>query len=285
MRQMKDLLKEHTVVHVQVFANDGAVVGGRDVIRHIQRFPLLDCFTDIVVDISVMSIGVAYPLVRFLFQFVHEHAGIDLHLVMVDDPVAEDQLVPIPSDKASPLFGFQGRLTLDASVEAVRLWLPQLTQGRKAILDKINAYIKEPKDVCPILPLSEVEPKLGDNLVSYYLDEFESTWEVDERNVLYIDDRNPLDLYRTILKIDDTRRKVFAGITESMIVLSPVGRKASGVGALMAAIERNYPVVYVEAIDYTDGPEHGRNHVCGSGKVVHVWLYGKAYPPGNFEIA
>ena len=146
-------------------------------------------------------------------------------------------------------------------------------------MEKIHADIGEPKDICPILPLSESDPRLADKLVDHYRDEFESSWMVDERNIVYADERNPLDLYRSILRIDDARRRVFADIRGSMVVLSPVSSKASTIGALMAAIERNFPVVYVETSDYTTAfDESSSGQVSDHNRIIHVWLYGDAYP-------
>jgi hypothetical protein len=118
---------------------------------------------------------------------------------------------------------------------------------------------------------------LADELIEQYSSEFDSTWGVDTRNLVYADEKKPLDLYRTLLRIDDARKPVFAGTGGSMIILSPVGSKVLAIGALMAALERDFPVANVEAIAYSvdfNKIDAGRSE---SGEVVHVWLYGEAY--------
>ena len=68
---------------------------------------------------------------------------------------------------------------------------------------------------------------------------------------VYADEMNPLDFYRTVLRIDDGRHQVFEGIGGSLLVLSPIGSKVLAIGGMMAAIERDLPVMYVEALSYS----------------------------------
>ena len=100
---------------------------------------------------------------------------------------------------------------------------------------------------------------------------------LDARNIVYAAENNPLDLYRTILRIDDARKRVFAETGGSLIVLSPIGSKVLAVGALMAAIERDFPVVYVESIEYTVNFKMIEQNRHEGGEIVHVWLHGEAY--------
>ena len=130
-----------------------------------------------------------------------------------------------------------------------------------------------PHDTCPILPFPSLRPRLGDELAEHYLTELESTWEVDPRNVIYAAEDDPLDLYRTVLRIDDLRRPVFEEFGGSLLVLSPMGSKVLALGALMAALERNLPVVYLEAIGY----EFTVAPAASEPELVHVWLEGDPY--------
>jgi hypothetical protein len=118
---------------------------------------------------------------------------------------------------------------------------------------------------------------LADELIEEYSSEFESTWGVDTRNLIYADEKKPLDLYRTLLRIDDARRPVFAGTGGSLIILSPVGSKVLAIGALMAALDRDFPIAHVESIAYSVDFKTIDADRLQSGEVVHVWLYGDAY--------
>ena len=87
----------------------------------------------------------------------------------------------------------------------------------------------------------------------------------------------PLDLYRTILRIDDARRRVFASVGGSQIILSPLGSKALSLGALMASLERDdFTILHVEAIGYTLDAVRA-DSVTVPDEMVHIWLHGDAY--------
>ena len=133
-----------------------------------------------------------------------------------------------------------------------------------------------PDETCPILPFPAREPRLGDMLAEEYLPEFQSVWDVDTRNIVYADEADPLDLYRTILRLGDFRQQVFAESGGSMLVLSPLGSKVMALGALMAALDRNYPVAHIEAISYdlTDSVPSD----IGQPDIIHIWLEGDVYP-------
>ena len=158
---------------------------------------------------------------------------------------------------------------------AARLWLPPLATGRRRALGRLHDFI-DPHDTCPILPLPASNPRLGDTLAEEYLTELEDTWSVDTRNIVYADEGDPLDLYRTILRLDDLRQPVFAETGGSMLILSPLGSKVMALGALMAALERDLPVAHVESLGYdleASVPEQ-----IYQPDLIHVWLEGEVYP-------
>lgn len=263
-------------LRVDIFASDGAVVGGRAAVSAIGRMSL-DGITDVVVDRSALSVGVGYPLVRYFFETLrHRVAGPNLHVVVTDHPITDNAIRVTASDTAGTIYGFKGGFGLDKNARNVRLWLPQLVSGKGAVLDLLSAYVR-PDEVCPILPFPAIDPRLPDRLIEEFRAEFESAWEVDARNLVYAHQRNPLDLYRTILRIDDGRQRVFADVGGSMLILSPLGNKALAVGALMAAMERDFPMAYVEAISYTVDWEKLALRREQESELVHIWLTGEAY--------
>ena len=99
---------------------------------------------------------------------------------------------------------------------------------------------------------------------------------MDARNIIYADEGDPLDLYRTILRLDDLRAPVFEETGGSMLVLSPLGSKVMAFGALLAALERDLPIVYLESVGYeleSRVPER-----FDDSNLIHLWLEGDVYP-------
>lgn len=266
---------DHEVVAVDIFGSDGAVTGGRNVISLLNRQDF-EGVTDVVIDISALSAGTSFPMIRYFVERAERRRGpANIHIFVAHDPNLDADIRSIPSDAPGYIHGFKGSSTLDDSAAAAKLWLPQLVAGRKGALDRLYDFVA-PHDTCPILPFPASNPRLGDALAEEYMVEFESTWAVDTRNIVYADEGDPLDLYRTILRLDDLRKPVFAGAGGSLLVLSPLGSKVMALGALLAALERDLPVAHLEPMGYSlatvipDG--------IAAPNLVHIWLEGEVYP-------
>src|SRR5205823_12099122 len=126
-------------------------------------------------------------------------------------------------------------------------------------------------------PFPSSNPRLPDELLEEYTEELQpEIWNVDARDLVFADEQSPVDLYRTILRIDDARARVFAEVGGSQIVLSPLGSKALSLGALMASLERDFTILHVEAIGYTLDAARA-DSVTVPDELVHIWLHGDAY--------
>ena len=268
-------LAEAQVEPIQIFGSDGAVIGGRSIINVLCRH----CFkglTDVVVDISALSVGTSFPIIRYFVERIERSKEtLNLHLFVAHNPRLDAEIRSMPSDAPGYVHGFKGGSTLFSAANAALLWLPQLATGRRGTLGRLYDFLT-PDDTCPILPFPVSDPRLGDALTEEYLTELESTWSVDTRNIVYADEGDPLDLYRTILRLDDLRRPVFAETGGSMLVLSPLGSKVMALGALMAALERDLPIAHLEPIGYefnaTMPVQNDRSNL------IHIWLEGDVYP-------
>lgn len=263
------------VVPVEIFGPDGAVIGGRNIITALSR-QNFEGLTDIVVDVSALSVGTSFPIIRYFVELIgHGRAPNNLHVFVAHNPSLDANIRSIPSDAPGYVHGFKGRSTLFEAAGAAKLWLPQLAAGRGSALGRLYDFVR-PHDTCPILPFPASDPRLGDALAAEYMTEFESTWSVDTRSILYADEGDPVDLYRTILRLDDLRQPVFTETGGSMLFLSPLGSKVMALGALMAALERNLPVAHLEPIGFEFA-----GMLADEGEVpnlVHTWLEGDVYP-------
>ena len=267
-------LADVRVEPIGIFESDGAVVGGRRVISILSQ----ECFegvTDVVVDISALSVGISFPIIRYFVEHAEARDTANLHVFVAHNPRLDASIHSIFSDTPSYIHGFKGGSTLSANANAARLWLPQLASGQRGALEQLYDFVA-PDDICPIVPFPASNPRLGDALAEEYLTELEDTWEVDTRKIVYADEGDPLDLYRTILKLDDLRRPVFEEAGGSMLFISPLGSKVMALGALMAALERNLPIAYLEALDYEMAPTAPATP--DRSNVIHIWLEGDAYP-------
>ena len=103
----------------------------------------------------------------------------------------------------------------------------------------------------------------------------------DARSIVYADEGDPLD--RTILALDDLRKPVLVETGGSMLVLSPFGSKVMALGALMAALERDLTVAYLESIGYE--LESSIPKEIDEPNLVNLWLEGDVYPQLRPELS
>lgn len=284
LREIYSICDQVDVSPVKILADDGAIIGGRNVISKIADIDL-SRFTDIVIDLSALSTGISFPLVSYVYnESKNVSWQLNVHIAVVSNPKLDGAIVSSPHDRASEARGFQEVNLFSEATQKTKLWLPIVSGDKQHMLDTIFNQLK-PQDTCPILPFPSEDPKKGDNVAyaifSSIYDEMggrlENEWELEPQNFLYADERAPLDIYRTIIRIAHERAPVFEAFGGSTIVLSPLGSKIPSIGALMAGLEKGFPVVYVEAIGYNVdwtlaqaiGPE--------DSKMAHVWLCGDAY--------
>jgi hypothetical protein len=265
---------------IEIFARDNAIIGGREGAKLVSGQSLKGV-TDVFVDMSALSIGVAFPIIKHFFVFLSENREVaaNLHIIASHNPHIDDTVSSNPSDTVAPIHGFRGGWGLDERSRAAILWMPQLSRGKRPELTRIFQMLRNvQKDtvVCPILPFPSSRPRLSDEFIEEFAEELQTSWSVDVRDLVYADEKSPLDLYRTILRIDDARRRVFASVGGSQIVLSPLGSKALSLGAMMASLERDFTILHVEALGYTLDAERARS-VQFPDELVHIWLHGDAY--------
>lgn len=272
------LAQEHAV---QIFARDNAIIGGREAAKLMSGHSL-EGITDVLVDMSALSISIAFPIIKHFIDLLsaNPRQAANLHVIERHNPQFDDTVSSNPSDTVAPIHGFRGGWGLDEKSRAAILWMPQLGRGKRPVLHRIFQMLRNVQEdtvVCPILPFPSSRPRLSDELIEEFAEELQSAWSVDVRDLIYADEKSPLDLYRTILRIDDARRRVFASVGGSQIILSPLGSKALSLGALMAALEReDFTILHVEAIGYTLDATRA-DSVMTPDELVHIWLHGNAY--------
>lgn len=88
--------------------------------------------------------------------------------------------------------------------------------------------------------------------------------------MIYASENDPLDIYRTVVRLNNQRNEVFT-LDGSLVILSPVGSKAVAIGSLMAALECDLSIRYLEAENFTVKEQPPPP---ASTSIVHVWLSG-----------
>lgn len=274
LAELRSIVPNLNLIEIGVFDNDGALVSGRRATKEISELAF-DDVDDIVVDMSALSTGTSFPIVRLLVdQFARGTVKANLHVTVAHSPSTDSAIRRISGDRPGWVHGFNGSLGVDQDQAPAKLWLPQLAFDGNQELGRIYEFV-DPDDTCPIVPFPSADPRLSDRLTMAFREEMLGAWDVDARNLVFADEGDPLDVYRTILRIDDLRRPVFADSGGSAVIVSPTGSKLMALGALMACLERDLPVAYLEAEAYELGEEAVQP--ARHPTLVHLWLEGEAY--------
>ncbi len=272
---LKAIVPDSTLLMVDVFADDGAPVGGSRIVSLLGQYPIADEVTDVILDLSALSIGIGFPTARMLLEDCETANYRTFHLMIISNPEMDDRISSVPSSRVGLVKGFSPLVEAEGQGLA-QVWIPQLAHGRASALTQIGAAIQHRYKICPLLPFPARNPRRTDDLLAEYRTELVNEWEVDPRDVVYASERNPLDCYRTLSTLKTRFDRTMKGTYEPRMVLSPVGSKVLAAGALMAAIEHDMAVQYLETESYLfDRPEPTPTDL--PDMAVHLILAGPLY--------
>ena len=271
---LRELIPNSSVERVDVFGEDGAAVGGSRIAALLAELQIDQAVTDIVLDMSALSIGIGFPAAKMLLAECEATIGRAFHILIVSNPELDDHIVSVPAERPMPVKGFAANLS--GTLEPARIWIPQLAKGRRAALTGIGLSVGECYKICPVLPFPARDPRRADALIGEYENEIVNEWQVDPRDIVYVSERNPLDCYRTLSTLKLRYDSTVDGTFEPHVILSPIGSKVMAAGALMAAIEHDLTVQYIETVRY-EWDERAQTPGDPPDMVVHVLLSGPAY--------
>ena len=274
--RLRQLVPDSDVEQIDVFGDDEAAIGGPRIASLLNQFEIPNDVTDVVLDLSALSIGIGFPAAKLLLSNCETVPGRSFHLMVVSNPESDRNISSEPSDRPMAVKGFAGTGHLIGATDVAKLWLPQLSTGRGAALTRIRGAIGECYAICPMLPFPARDPRRADMLLAEFESQLTNEWQVDPRDYVYVSERNPLDCFRTLSTLKSRYDRSVSGIFVPHMILTPVGGKVAAAGALMAAIEHDLTVQYVESIRYRVQPDW--NHKEGlPDMVVHLLLSGDAY--------
>ncbi|WP_066592302.1 hypothetical protein [Sphingomonas pruni] len=272
--ELRKVMPQNSVLSIEIFGDDGAPVGGRRIVAELAKIEIDDSVTDVILDMSALSIGVGFPAARILLDGCEKSGKRSFHLMIASDPDLDDQISSEPGDMPMAVRGFSGLAHLQGVAPVARMWVPQLAKGRGAALDAINSSVGDCYKICPMVPFPAKEPRRADALLAEHQSRLVDEWLVDPRDLVYVSERNPLDTYRTLSTLTRRFEETVRDVFEPRIYLSPIGSKVMAAGALMAAIEHDLTIQYLETVRYEFSPSSGPTT---PPQIVHLLLSGPAY--------
>lgn len=262
---------------------DGFIIGGRNAVQMMIRcLSEIAACKDVIVDISGLPRTFFFPLIKYLYRQTEKGKIKNLHVAVTEDPSLDGKIHGSEYGEAEyiPYFRPQTAKKL--------VWLPVIGKTEPTRLLKIYTQIEsECVEVCPIIPFPAKNMRRADDILVELRDALFAQIYVSRNNILLCDESSPFDIYRKVVEMDDyykERLKDLPGIGEVTAVVTPLASKMLSLGALLAAIERDLPVSYIEAGSYyieAEGFESsGTNPEIAP---VEVWLTGEPYEVTSSE--
>lgn len=236
---------------VSIVADDTANVAGRRATK-VCASSLACNYSDVFIDASSMSRGVCFPIVKQVYETSKRHKKYNAHIIVSGRNKSSITATSMSSDAPQYIHGFQSDMETDTVSNAIKLWIPQLSEGVIASLSRIHVELA-PDESCPILPFPSFEPRRGDTLLREFQGPILNDWDVNLLDIIYAHEADPTDVCETITRIHTSRAEAFKNSTvrPSRTILSPSGSRIGSVGMLLAALRLDLPIMYEESIGYS----------------------------------
>ncbi len=239
------------ITPLPVCAPDGAPIAGRGACKLAAQWLNEAPYSDVVIDGTGMSRGTCFPVTKLLIE-EGRRRGVRVHLLLAgSDEGFTSGITSISSDRGDWVHGFQEQTDTDEFAGALKLWVVQLHEDSRSILERIFSSLQSPEEVCPIVPFPSRDPRRGDRLLMETRQLWQGDWGETPMSLIYADDRDPTDVFRTITELHAARVAALSGArTQSVTILSPLGNRLTSVGMLLAALEYKLPMYYLETVGY-----------------------------------
>ena len=271
------------VVHlheIPVLSETGRLVGFPYIRDLFSDWNWLAQFTDVIVDITAFPTSISFPLLHILMKIAddleyHKTGPFNLHCIICENADLDERISSEGGDVADFIEPFGSRQRLTSEADPITIWAPALGERESAALEKIYTVLG-PAEVIPFLPSPSRNPRRGDELVSEYRSLLFGTWGVNPRGFIYVDERDPFDIYRQIVGLAKDNSEALELISNANTIVSAHSSKLVSLGVLLAAFESNLAVAHVEPTGY--GPPDILDDT-EANELFEVWLTGEAYDP------
>ena len=232
----------------------------------------------VVIDISSLPANLYFPIIAATLMSVDRQVPgfpSEVQIVACENPEVDAAIMKLGVSEAAVVGGFRGALEYESEPTGTVIWAPVLGEHAGPALRAIHEFLA-PGDVCPILPFPARNARRADNLLLEFQVELFDMFRVTPGNLIYADERNPFDLYRTLALLQEKYRHALKALEPTTLTLSTHSSKLLSLGALLAAYEYSLPIVAASALDYEVGAldlvtvEAGNHVTC-------AWLTGRPY--------
>jgi hypothetical protein len=237
------------IIHQEVHAASSA---GPRVSQELTKLETLEGVGHLIIDISSLPVGLYFPMIAAVIQSFDR--GLDgmpeqFQVVACENPQIDAAISNLGVAEASFVGGFQEPLLSTDGRTTTVIWAPVLGENSAPSLDVIHNFLS-PADICPILPFPAIDPRRADNLLLELKTTLLDGFRVTPGDLIYADERNPFDLYRTLCRLQSQTEMALSSLGSATVALSTHSSKVLSLGALLAAVELELPVIQSPSTDY-----------------------------------
>jgi hypothetical protein len=231
----------------------------------------------VVLDVSAMPTSIYFALAGGVLAHCEKSGECqEIQIVVCDNPSMDAAITNVGTAAADAINGFTNGLDLEAGSKQVRIWAPVLGHGEglalRAIRDRLEA-----REICPVLPFPAGDPRRGDDLALGYRQLLFEEMQVNPGDIIYADERNPFDLYRTLSRLNAKFAETLRPLGEVKVILSAHSSKLLSLGVLLAAYEHHLPVVSAPPTTWSLSPDFDREQLSKHDHLVCLWIEGSPY--------
>ena len=269
-------LKEYNTIKVDFSRNYDLALRALDL--KLQKYNF-EIYSDIIIDISAFPRSIFFNIIKTVFD-LYQSKNI---MVFVSENVDMDiDIKEREFSEMNPIFGFKGCIGRTNLLKPINISIPLIGEGKTESLQKIiNGFNAD--DVCPILPFPSRNMRRSENLLWEYCDIFTNMLMIESHNILYVDEKNPFELYATINQIIQDYQKSLKPIAGRLCFgISIMASKLLSLGALLVSLDpihkKEVTIFNVNASDYTiKEPLDSFIKKNNNSEPYLVWIAGDAY--------
>ncbi|MEO7571257.1 MAG: hypothetical protein ABIX10_02360 [Acidimicrobiales bacterium] len=268
-------IEVRVVPHQEVHARSNA---GPRVARALTDDAFVASIGHLIIDISSLPASLYFPMIAATLASVDRNvAGFpgEVQVVACENPEVDAAILKLGVNEAAVVGGFRGALEFETDPTGTVIWAPVVGEHAGPALQAIHDFLA-PGDVCPILPFPARNPRRADNLLLEHQVVLLDAFRVTPGNLIYADERNPFDLYRTLSRLQEDFREALKALEPTTLALSTHSSKLLSLGALLAAYEHQLPIVAAPAVDY-EVADVDLTALGVGNQVTCAWLTGVPY--------
>lgn len=250
---------------------------GQRIAHSVIRDGHLEGRQHVVIDVSAMPTAIHFALTGGVLAHCDQAGtGQEIQVVVCDNPALDAAITNLGTAAAAAINGFTNGLDLEAGSKQVRIWAPVLGPSEAVALRAIRDRL-EAREICPVFPFPAADPRRGDDLALGYHQLLFEEMQVDPGDIIYADERNPFDLYRTLSRLNAKYAETLKPLGEVKVILSVHSSKLLSLGVLLAAYEHKLPVVSAPPTGWALSPDFDREQLQRHDQLVCLWIDGSPY--------